>query len=171
MLLPRRVECLWVTWLTHTCDMTHSFFWHDTFIFVTYPCSDMWYDHVWHDSLIYVTRLIHFLWHDVFISAMCPCLDVWHDHVWRDSLICVTPLINLRDMTLLYLWHVTWCVVWLCVTWLTHTCDMTHYNLCDMTHLYFWHVSNINASCRTSEWVMSHVWVSHVTHGHTTNQI
>ena len=45
---------IFVTWLIHVCDMTHSCVWHDSFIYVTwriYVC-DVTHSRVWHDSLI-----------------------------------------------------------------------------------------------------------------------
>ena len=48
-----------VTWLIHMCDMTHSYVWHDSFIYV------------WHDSFICVTWLIH-------IHTSKPSLEQFH---------------------------------------------------------------------------------------------
>ena len=50
-----------VTWLIHMCDMTHSYVWHDSFIFVTWliHICDMTHLYVWPDSFIRVTWLIH----------------------------------------------------------------------------------------------------------------
>jgi len=44
-----------------------------------------------------------------------------------------------------------------CVTWPTHMCDMvmSRIHMCDMIP---WH------RCQLYQWVMSHVWMSHVTH-------
>jgi len=33
-----------------------------------------------------------------------------------------------------------------------------------MPHIWMSHVTHINKSCHTYEWVMSHIWMSHVTH-------
>ena len=33
-----------------------------------------------------------------------------------------------------------------------------------MSHIWMSHVSHMNESCHTYEWVMSHIWMSHVTH-------
>ena len=82
--------CLWhdsftrVTWLIHTCDMTHSQGGHDSFTRVTWRIHtcDMTHSHVWHDSFTRVTWLIHtsdmthsHMWHDTFTPL------VWHIHV------------------------------------------------------------------------------------------
>jgi len=33
-----------------------------------------------------------------------------------------------------------------------------------MSHIWMSHVTQVNESCHTCEWVMSHIWMSHVTH-------
>jgi len=188
-----------VTWLIHMCDMTHSHVWHDSLSCVTWliVMCEMTHSHVWHDSFTFVTWLIH----------MC---DMTHSHVWHDSLSCVTWLMHMCDMTHPHVW-VTWlihmcdmthCHVWhdsfTCVTWLIHMCDMTHPHVwhdswCEalilqgerlrlvvyfsnncllnqgfttwvMSHMWMSHVTHVNESCRTCEWVMSHMWMSHVAH-------
>jgi len=47
--------------MSHVCDMTHSYVWHDSLISVPWHIHmrDMAHLHVWHDSFICVTRLIH----------------------------------------------------------------------------------------------------------------
>jgi len=115
-----------VTWLVYTCDMAHSYVWHDSFIYV------------WLDSFICVAWLIH----------MC---DMTHSYVCHDSFICVIWLIRMCDMTHSYVWHDSF----ICVTWLIHMCDMTHIYvwhdliicvawlicMCDMTNIHQWHDS------------------------------
>jgi len=39
-----------------------------------------------------------------------------------------------------------------------HTCDWV------MSHMWVSHVTHVSESCHTCEWVMSHMWVTHVTH-------
>jgi len=72
---------IYVTWLIHMCDMTRSYVWHDSFIYVTWliHMCDMTHSYLWHDSSIYVTWLIH----------ICATIR-WH----RDSSIYVTCLIH-----------------------------------------------------------------------------
>jgi len=91
--------------------MTHSYVWHDSFIFATWliHMCDMTHSYVWHDSFICEIWLIH----------MC---DMTHLYVWHDSFICVTWLIHTCDMTHSYVRHDSF----IHVTWLIHTCDMTH---------------------------------------------
>jgi len=60
--------------------------------------------------------------------------NVTHSYVWRDAFICVT--------------------------WLLHVCDMTH--------SYVWRDSFIRVPFsewhHTHEWVIPHIWMSHITH-------
>jgi len=89
--------------------------------------------------------------------------------------------VHMIHMTHAYVWHDS-CI---CVTWLMHMCDMTHAyvwcrtktrrmlarhgttNVFHMTHAYVWHDSCICVTwlmSHTYEWVMSYMWLSHVTH-------
>jgi len=90
-----------VSWLIHVCDMTHSYMWHDTFVYVAWliHVCDMTHLYVWHTSFTRVTWRIH----------MC---DMTHSYVWHDSFICVTRLSHtndetrpLCDMTHSHVWH------------------------------------------------------------------
>jgi len=120
-----------VTCLIHTCDMPHSYVWHDSFSthvpakghVTTSTCS-----YVWHDSSICVAWIIH------------KC-DMPHSYVWHASFICVTWLIQNtytgerpRDDVNLFVcvtWFVHMCDSFIHVTWLNHMRDMTH-----STHTY-----------------------------------
>jgi len=57
-----------VTWLIHTCDMTHLYVWHDSFIRVT------WLIHMWWNASL-VTAYF-FTWHDPFMNV------IWSVHIW-----------------------------------------------------------------------------------------
>jgi len=50
-----------VTWLIHTCDLTHSYMWLDSFIHVTWliHTCDFTHSYMWLDSFIHVTWLIY----------------------------------------------------------------------------------------------------------------
>jgi len=108
-----------VTWLIHTCDMTHSYVWYNSFIFVTWHIhiSDMTHSCAWHDSFIILTRLIHnfdlmhsYVWHDTSMYtsiqkkcefAQCRSCDIAPSHVWRD----VTVWSVWHDSTLKLHWR------------------------------------------------------------------
>ena len=58
--------------------------------------------------------------------------------------------------------------------WLIHmcamTCQVTHviepYCTCDwvISHMWMSHITHVHESCHTCEWIMSHMWTSHITH-------
>ena len=67
-----------------------------------------------------------------------------HSHAWQNSFICVTWLTHTCDMTHSYMCYDS------DVTRLTHTCDMTHSYMCDMPHSYTWsfiHVTWLTHTC------------------------
>jgi len=161
------------TWLIHMCDMTCS----SVCLYISRSPGYMTHSYVWLDSCIYVSLYLEITW--VHASFVCVtwvivvccttvCLGISRSprsYVRHDSFIwfiCVTSVIVMccttvclcislspGDMTHSYVWH-AW---FICVTWLIHTCDMSHVKLAyELYHRY--------------EWVMSHVWISHITHIH-----
>jgi len=174
-----------VTWLIHMCDMTHSYVWHVSFMCVTWliHLCDATHSHVWHDSFICVTWLIH-MWHmthsyvrhDSFICVtwLIHMCDMTHSYMPHDSFIW---LIHMCDMTYPHVSHdsftcVKWHDSWVCATWhiqMSHT-HITHAHSAEISFVewrqkkqscftYTWVMSHIPSS----EWVMSHTWMSHVT--------
>jgi len=134
----------YATWLIHTCDVTHSYAkWlihtcdvtHSYAAWLIHTC-DVTHSYVWHDTFICVTWLIH------------TC-DMTHSYVWHDSFICVTWRIHMCVMTHSYVWHDSL----QCVTWLIHTQLIPQ-----TTTLLLLFVTPLK-----SEWVMSHIWMSHDT--------
>jgi len=131
----------YVTWLIHSCDMTRSYVWHDSFIHATWLIRSrdtrigaFWLCATW---LIHMRRVsCSFVWHDSFIVThvneschTCKCVmsHMWMSHVTHVNVSC----------------HV-----------MSHMTSFTH----------------VNVSCHTCEWVMSHMWMRHVTqadHTHT----
>jgi len=115
-----------VTWLIHMCNMTHSYMWHDSFICVTrliHTC-DVTHSYIRHDFGI--TReprqWLRATWlidmGDMTRSTVCKD----YSYVWYHLFMCVTCLIYTCNMTHVYVWHDSF----MCVTWLIHMCDMTH---------------------------------------------
>ena len=143
-----------VTWLTHSCDMTHTFVWHDSHIRVTTWLAD-------------VRSFSDVEW--------CVTLSVTWEHLlsWEHILSHENTLYHMLSRMLNDAWHLLWDQadhVRMChmtkqmmrkyVTWLTHSmsfCDMTKHitRKCDMTHTFF-----------EIEWLDSHNLWQCVTYSH-----
>jgi len=126
--------CDTMTWLIHMCDVTHSYVWRDSSIYMT------WLVHVWHKSCIRViwhTKLMHYwttsciqtpapIWHCIYMcdmmiwfiymsdmsqgaDALLDCLLHWHPHAH--------PALHLyiwrNNLTHSHVWHDPFT----CVTW------------------------------------------------------
>jgi len=103
--------------LLHMCDMTHSYASRDSFVFI------IWLIHIHHMTHSYVG----------FDSCMCgrrrrqhstlwygfTCIS--HVYAWQDSSVCVTSLSHSCDMTHSYVWRDSF----VCVAWLVRTRDTT----------------------------------------------
>jgi len=139
-------ECVCVTWLIYIfrCnanatrmphshiesliyirDITHSYVWHDSFTYVSWPIHmcDMTHSYVWHDPFPCIGAM------EMQIEWLIHMCVMTHSYVWHDSFIRVTWLIhmytcneNANRMNYSYVWRNP-CI---CVTWLIHTCDVTH---------------------------------------------
>ena len=77
-----------VIWLFAMCDMTHSYVWHDSFLYVTWLIfmCDMTRSYVWHDSFLCEPWLI-------------PMCDMTRSYMWHDSFLCAIWLVPMCDMT------------------------------------------------------------------------
>ena len=111
-----------VAWFIYVCVT-----WHMHMICTPFAQSTVWVQHV-------SVQRIH----------MCV-KELIHMSVWRDTLACVGSWLNhtrsswrihaRHDAT--YMWHAlfhTWNDSFTRVTWLIHTCDMTHSYECVVTH-------------------------------------
>ena len=147
---------MYVTWLIHVCDMTHSCVWHDSFMYVTWliQICDMTHSCVWHDSFMYVTRLIHVcdmthscMWHDSF---------VYTDQPHHDSLIYETWLLHKCDSCMPRISTYTMTPsIW------TYTLALSRANLLaargNESRQHVWMNFFIQATCHIYKWVMLHV--------------
>jgi len=127
----------YVTWLIHTCDMTHSYVWHGAFICETWRIHmcDMPYLYMWHDSFICVTWLIrmcdmtsclHLHMFLLYIYRHALPLAMVSDGIGREKRSATTKTeTNTRTPS-------TWRPVLLQIFWV---------HVCDMTHSYVWHDS------------------------------
>jgi len=155
---------IYVTWLVHTCDTTHSHTWHDSFIHVTWlvDIRDMTHNFIWRNiandiandilytphPFIHVTRLIgvcdihvcdmtySYIWYDLFIYL------IWHIHVYGMTHSYVTWLIDIGHDSFIFDMSPGSREARGHATCLIYTCDMTHscmwhdVLICDMTHGY-----------------------------------
>jgi len=147
---------LYVTWLIHICDMTHS-----------YVCDMTHHSYVWSVSC-------SFVWHDSFCR--------WGSPPWKGirtcdmTHLCVTWLFHMYEMTHSCVWH----DVFICVTWLIHMCDLTHSYVWH-THLCVWHGSFSRCDpppckgireCDMPDWYVT--WLIHIcdlTHLHVWHDV
>jgi len=147
----------------HTCDITHSYAWHDSFICVTWiicmcdwriQMCDMTHSSVWH---VVIKLPVRAAW--IPSDSIHEC-DMTHSYLWYDEFIRVTWLIHTCDLTLSYVWHVPF--LWVtchdkatspsCSIFIRmHSC-MRHdlflrvkwpIPMCAMTHSYVWNASII----------------------------
>jgi len=102
------------------CDMTHSYMWHDSFIYVTW--------------LIHICDMTHsYMWHDSFIC------DMTHSYMWHDSFLYVTWLIRVCDLTHSCAWRGLY--LHRCFLQHLHLCETWLFRMSDMTHSYVRHES------------------------------
>jgi len=153
-----------VTHAIHLCDMTESYVWHDLFICVT-----------WLIHTCDITQLC--VWHDVFhtysdmgwlqlVGSIKLYVSFAKEPYKRDAMLQKRPIILsilltvANDMAHSYVWH----HLFIRVTWLIHTCDMTlmtySINLRKMIHLYEWHdfIIRVTWLLYTSDMTHSYVW-------------
>ena len=189
-----------VKWLMHTREMTLSYAWDDSLIRMTCP-NHMWGDScVRHDSCTCVTWLMHtremtlsYVWRApiIFVTWLILMRDktihtcetthsyVRYYHMCTRMRLCV----HVRVLCVWGGWErgCLWmcvCVVCVCVCVCVYVCVCVHVCVC---HTHEWqaivHIMKceINESCHTRQGVMSHIWMSHVTHiwmtGHTSPKI
>ena len=144
-----------VTCLSHVCNMTHSYMWHDASTCVIYKwimshiqmtsISLHLHEWNWMNTSTCVIWFIHVS--DMLVIRMCDMIHLYD----KDSFVWVTCLICMRNMTHLHVWHASV----MCATWLIYICDMpqsrVHHDsfmcvtwclpMSDMPHSYVWHAS------------------------------
>ena len=189
---------IYVTWLIHICDMTHSYMWHDSFICVTWliHMCGVSHSYMWRDSLqlpfcvhlethIYTHRThVYINMHKYFyfythkhththtapaplrtpFPAPRPCAS-YHLLVppatsrGKQDPLCVLPTPRLQT-PFGQLWFAALLFPHASRVWPVscHTCGWV------MSHIWMSHVTHMKESYHTYEWVMSHIWMSHVWH-------
>jgi len=141
-----------VAWLVQMYDLIYSYAWRDSFICLTranwamhtsitlhrtLEYRDKPYLHVCRDSSTWVAWLMHMwdlisscAWHDSFICLTWP-MYMWHEQTgqrtppwhYTELLDKVTRLIYTCGVTALHVWRDSY----ICVPWLIHMCDVTHF--------------------------------------------
>ena len=197
----------WLTWLVHMCDMTYSSVHHARRRYRVVEKNRLkpsrasaWV--LWFISIAGV-ETYYYTWYDA-LACVTWLINMWvmtQSYVWQDSSIYVTWLIHMCDMTHSYMWHDAFlrvtCLFWTCdravIQMLTKSSQarvqrlMTvrpqgdddddgnaGVSMCQcvetchtyewvISHLWMSHVKHMNESFQTYEWVMSHTWMSHFT--------
>jgi len=128
-----------VTWLIHTCGVTHLYVWLGWFSRALH-----WFrgalSHRTVAWLIHTCGMTHlFAWHDLFTYLQKLC-DVTHPYVCHVSFLSVTRLICKRAVT--WLIHTCGRLIYTpAITYLQELCDVTYQNTCFMTRSEVWHDS------------------------------
>ena len=169
--------CLYVTWRTHTCDVTLVGSWKNLFTWVTWlnhKC-DMTYWYVWHDSSICVWEtLVIATKHSTtathcntanstrFVPRTIQMCDMTHSSVWHESFI-------LYEKSLRFQRHIQqnkWDDSFIFVTWPGHVCGTTHSYICGrrlrflrQTPQNVWHASFMCITWRSHVYGMTHSYV------------
>jgi len=176
-----------VTWLVRICHMPHSCVWHASFMCVTWlirpALSLAELQYVWRDSFMSVKWLIHMcdMPHSSssFSGSTAVC-DTWlihtwdwhHSNAWRGrfkwlwhySFSCVRWLIQMCCMTHSHVRHDSFiCVTWL-FYWPIQVNEWVMSHIKESCHIWMSRVTNMNESCRTCEWVVAQIWMSHDAH-------
>ena len=158
------------SYVTHMCSMTHSYVWHDSFMCVP------WLSNQWsraEQTMIPSTGTMYYFFgffgEPIYCQKTFFCEPInWH-MIFTYLLFSVNIFIVTRFPRIsFFLWTNTWahdCHLFsffgepLPCRFLGESC-LTYEWV--MSHVWMSHVSYMNESCLTYEWVMSHIWVSHV---------
>jgi len=134
-----------MTWHICMCGVAYPYVWHDSFVCVTWLIHmyDITHSYVWHGfiHLSYVTLKQKQRERVAACCSVLQCVAVWLVHVWmthswfipgadmqrarnlkQNSFICVTWLSHMCDMTHSHAWQNSF----ICMTWIIHICVITH---------------------------------------------
>jgi len=135
-----------VTWLIHTCDMTHSHVWHDSFTRVTWLVHTC--DHGWsgegleetsiHQNVVlYISDFSRFEWESLAIIRVSEYVKE------RKHMLCcaykyVSPFLYTRGTTHSHTWHDSfWWLIQNC-EWSRGIMSCTHVSV-SMAAGHMWH--------------------------------
>jgi len=172
---------------------THSYMWHDTFVYVTchvtcIMCMGQWYGTMTHSNDAHVScvesvigmrhcPIYECIMSDMTHSYTCNMTHSYvrhdafiyvtrymtHSYMWRDSFIYVQ-----HDAFICATWHIHICDTihdsFIYVTWLIHICGTWRIHMCDMTHSYMWHDTWLIHICDVTHSYMCNMTHSYVRH-------
>jgi len=164
---------------SHVWVMSHMYLSRETHARLTYESS---MSHIWTSRISLLRPSLDSRWLTC-VTASLPRVtwlihtcNITHSYVWCCLCVC-HRLIHMRDMTHSYVCHDP-CITWLTLmSGVTHTCDiwMSRTSLLRpsleshvwvMSHMYMSHVSHVlsrnTRTCLTCECGMSHIWMSHI---------
>jgi len=143
---------IFVTWLIHICNMTHSYTWHDSYTHVMRTLHMPDYMCEWYAPLCLI-KCVH---------NMPDYMCVWPA---QSRVPAPAPFVTRMNAPR----HTCDWVAFIFVKWLIYMYArvwqdwyMTHTYERVMSHVWMSHVTHMNESCHTYEWVLSHLWMSHV---------
>jgi len=145
-----QISFIYVAWLVHVCNTTHSYVWHDSFTCETWLLHmyDNTRSRVWQD----VPAKSPFFCSHSWASFVLHMYDKTRSRVWQGSFIYVAWLVDICGMTRACMWLDSF----ITVTPLTH--------MWDMTRSYVWHDANICVWLDLFMQVKSHILTSQVTY-------
>jgi len=135
-----------------SCDMTHPYtrdVWHDSLVYVTWlsHMCDMTHSHVWHEYFIRV--------HDTFeihLTCLIHWCDMTYSFIWHDSFIQVTWLLQRNKFLFLFFIFESSSLLsrFSVMSHVIHMDVSCHTYEWVMSHIWMSHVIHMDVSCHTS---------------------
>jgi len=130
---------MWMSHVTYEWVMSHVWMSHVTYMNESRHSYEWVMSHIWMSPATYEWVMPHMN----IMSPMNASCRIWISHA--------THMDESRHMLLHYDTH----------EWISHTGILPHTN--ESCHI---RMSHVNESCRTHEWVMSHIWLRRWRHRH-----
>jgi len=158
---------IWVTWLIHMCGMTHD----------SFKCESWLIQSLLSESChIYEWVVSHFCcgyratsqglldWFEIYpISVYIYVHKCICDMGTLVTCPCLVTHTNKSFHTYEWVMVRNTSNVPMSHIWMSHVTSCHTYEWV-MSHIWMRHVTHMNESCHSFEWVMSHIWMSHVTY-------
>jgi len=127
---------IFLAWLFHTCDMTDSHVWHDSFICVPWfihICDMVFWSVTWltgtydkTQSYAWPCACMYVTWPFICVLRLFHMCGMTNSDLRHDSFISETWLIHILDVIYSCAWHDSFICV---LSRMHHMCVMTHYYL------------------------------------------